>query len=171
MTATAHPRAVQSLRRKLRRLIDLIDRRESVDDTLFEFSNTHQPEELSMTVKVGDVSDVDAITKVLQIYMNSAKNGKGSDMKPAFGDKATIFGYVGSELAFNGPIQSLFDWHDKNGSAKDVQARITNIDVVGTVAHARVEAENWTGYKFTDLFLLIKLDGGWKIINKVFHLH
>jgi len=124
-----------------------------------------------MTVKVGDVSDVDAITKVLQIYMNSAKNGKGSDMKPAFGDKATIFGYVGSELAFNGPIQGLFDWHDKNGSAKDVQARITNIDVVGTVAHARVEAENWTGYKFTDLFLLIKLDGGWKIINKVFHLH
>jgi hypothetical protein len=25
--------------------------------------------------------------------------------------------------------------------------------------------------KFTDLFLLIKLDGQWKIVNKGFHLH
>lgn len=124
-----------------------------------------------MTVKVGDISDIDAISKVLETYMTAAKSGKGADMKRAFADKATIFGYVGGDLAFNGPIQGLYDWHDSNGMAKDVQARITNIDVVGTVANARVEAENWTGYKFTDLFLLIKLEGSWKIINKVFHLH
>ena len=30
-----------------------------------------------MTVKTGDVSELDAITKVLQTYMNAAKNGKG----------------------------------------------------------------------------------------------
>jgi len=124
-----------------------------------------------MTVKVGDVSDLDAISKVLQIYMNAAKSGTGADMKPAFAEQATIFGYVGTELAFHGPIQGLYDWHDKNGKAREIQARIAHIDVVGTVAHARVEAENWTGHKFTDLFLLIKLDGNWKIINKVFHLH
>lgn len=124
-----------------------------------------------MTVSVGSIAEIDAITKVLNIYMNAAKNGRGQDMKPAFADKATIFGYVGDDLAFQGPIQSLFDWHDKNGSATEVEARITNIDVAGTVAHARVEAENWTSYKFTDLFLLIKLDGQWKIVNKVFHLH
>jgi hypothetical protein len=35
----------------------------------------------------------------------------------------------------------------------------------------RVEAENWTGLKFTDMFLLLKLDGRWTIVNKVFHLH
>jgi hypothetical protein len=124
-----------------------------------------------MTMTVGDVSELDAITKVLQIYMNAAKTGTGADMKPAFADQATIFGYVGADLAFQGPIQGLYDWHDKNGKAKDIQGRITHIDVVGTVAHARVEAENWTGHKFTDLFLLIKLDGKWKIVNKVFHLH
>jgi hypothetical protein len=42
---------------------------------------------------------------------------------------------------------------------------------VHSVAHARVEAENWTGLCFTDLFLLLKRDGAWKIQNKVFHLH
>lgn len=124
-----------------------------------------------MSFTVGDITEIDAITQVLQIYMNGAKNGTGKDMQPAFAEQATIFGYVGDELAFQGPIQTFYAWHDKNGSAKEVQARITHIDVVGAVAHARTEAENWTGYKFTDLFLLIKLDGQWKIINKVFHLH
>lgn len=123
------------------------------------------------TQATSDVAEFDAITKVLQTYMGGAKSGKGSDMKPAFADAATIYGYVGADLAFKGPIQSLFDWNDKNGPATDIQARITKIEVVGTVAFARVEAENWTKLKFTDLFLLIKLDGQWKIINKVFHLH
>ena len=48
----------------------------AIDDSSFEHSNIFlTPEELSMTVKVGDVSEVDAITKVLQVYMNAAKNG------------------------------------------------------------------------------------------------
>jgi len=45
------------------------------------------------------------------------------------------------------------------------------IDVVGTVASARVESDNWTGHRFTDFFNLLKVDGEWKIMNKVFHLH
>lgn len=121
--------------------------------------------------KIGDIAEYDAISKVLQIYMAGAKSGRGADMKPAFANEATIYGYVGEDLAFRGPIQSLFDWNDKNGPASGIQARITTIDIVGTVAYARVEAENWTNFKFTDLFLLIKLNNEWKIINKVFHLH
>lgn len=124
-----------------------------------------------MSVKVGDVSDIDEITKVLTVYMNAAKSGTGEQMSAAFHKDATIYGYVGENLAFNGPIKGLYDWHNSNGPAKDIQGRITNIDVVGTVAHARVEAENWTKLKFTDLFLLLKLDGKWIIVNKVFHLH
>lgn len=124
-----------------------------------------------MTAIIGNVSDLDAITEVLSIYMNGARTGSGEDMKPAFAENATIYGYVGDDLAFQGPIESLFEWNDKNGPATDIQGRISNIDVVGTVAHARVEAENWTNLKFTDLFLLIKLNDEWKIINKVFHLH
>jgi hypothetical protein len=36
---------------------------------------------------------------------------------------------------------------------------------------ARVELDNWTGHKFTDMFTLLKTDGQWKIISKVFYLH
>lgn len=120
---------------------------------------------------MGDVSEIDAIEATLGIYLNGAKSGKGAEMKPAFVDNAIIYGYVGDDLAFSGSIQGLFDWNDSNGPATDIEARIAHIDVVGTIAHARVEAENWTGYKFTDMFVLIKLDGTWKITSKVFHLH
>ncbi|ABE48834.1 MULTISPECIES: nuclear transport factor 2 family protein [Methylobacillus] len=123
-----------------------------------------------MSVKVS-VDDIDGITEVLNVYMNAAESGTGEEMSAAFHKDATIFGYVGDKLAFNGPIKDLYDWHNSNGPAKNVQSRITNIDIVGTVAHARVEAENWTNFKFSDLFLLLKLDGKWTIVNKVFHLH
>ena len=116
------------------------------------------------------ISDYDAISKVIQHYINGAISGIGSDMKPAFHDDATIFGFVGPDL-FAGPIQGLYNWNDENGPATGLVSRIVSIDVVDTVASARVESDNWTGHRFTDFFNLLKLDGQWKIMNKVFHLH
>lgn len=116
------------------------------------------------------VNEVDAITKVVQNYLEGARTGKGAAMKPAFHEAATIYGYVGPDL-FGGPIQGLFDWNDKNGPAKDIQSRFSTIDVVGTCASVRVDTDNWTGYRFTDFFNLVKFDGAWKIVSKVFYLH
>ena len=112
-----------------------------------------------------DTNDNDMIEKTVQYYIDGAKSGKGDDMKPAFHADATIFGYVGEDL-FAGPIQGLYDWNDKNGAATELEARIANIDIVGTVATVRLELDNWTGHKFTDLFTLLKVDCDWKIMNK-----
>lgn len=111
-----------------------------------------------------------AITKTLQTYIDGGVSGKGDDMKPAFHEGATIYGYIGDDL-FGGPIQGLFDWNDGNGPAADLKANIANIDIEGTVATARVELNNWTGHNFTDFFTLLKTGGEWKIISKVFYLH
>ncbi len=117
-----------------------------------------------------DVSEHDAIAKTVQHYIDGAKSGRGEDMKPAFHKDATIFGYAGADL-FAGPIQRLFDWNDENGPATELQARIASIDVVDTVATVRLELNNLSGYRYTDLFTMLKVDGEWKIMNKVFHLH
>ena len=123
---------------------------------------------------MGDVSnntsDNEMIEKTVQFYIDGAKSGKGDDMKPAFHKDATIFGYIGDDL-FAGPIQKLFDWNDKNGPATELETRMASIDVVGTVATVRLESDNWTGHKFTDFFTLLKVEGAWKIMNKVFYLH
>lgn len=117
-----------------------------------------------------NVSEYDAIAKTVQHYIDGAKSGRGGDMKPAFHKDATIFGYVGADL-LAGPIQQLFDWNDQNGPATGLQARMASIDIIDTIATVRLELDNWTGHRFTDLFTLLKIDGEWKIINKVFHLH
>ena len=114
--------------------------------------------------------EYDAIDVAIQHYIAGAKSGKSDDMKPAFHKDATIFGYVGAEL-LAGPIELLYAWTDQNGAAPDLQARIASIDVKHTVASVRLELDQWTGHRFTDLFTLLKVDGKWKITNKVFHLH
>ncbi len=116
------------------------------------------------------MSEYDVIAGVVQHYIAGAKSGKGDDMRPAFHEDTTIFGFVGENL-FAGPIRLLFDWNDENGPAPDLKARIASIDLVDTVATVRLELDNWTGHRFTDLFTLLKIDGEWKIMNKVFHLH
>ena len=117
-----------------------------------------------------DVNEYDAIAKTVQHYIDGAKSGRGADMKPAFHKDATIFGYIGPDL-FAGPIQVLFDWNDQNGPATGLQARLASVDVFDTVATVRVECDDWTDVRFTDLFTLLKVDGEWKIMNKVFHMH
>ncbi len=123
-----------------------------------------------MSTATTNVTESDAIAKVLQHYIDGAKSGRGDDMKPAFHQDATIFGYAGDDL-FAGPIQKLFAWSDENGPATELEARIASIDAIGTAATVRLELDNWTGSRYTDLFTLLKVDGEWKIMNKVFHLH
>ncbi len=117
-----------------------------------------------------EVSEYDAIANAIQPYLDGARSGKGDDMRPSFHEDATVFGYVGPDL-FAGPIQQLFAWNDKNGPATELQARIASIDLVGTIATVRLELANWTGFRFTDMFTLLKVDGEWKVMNKVFHTH
>jgi putative lumazine-binding protein len=123
-----------------------------------------------MTTSPTTVSEYDAIARTVQHYVDGGRSGSGDEMKAAFHPDATIFGYAGTEL-FAGPIQKLFDWNDQNGPATELQARLASIDITGTIATVRLELDNWGGRKFTDMFTLLKVDGEWKIINKVFYLH
>jgi Putative lumazine-binding len=123
-----------------------------------------------MSTSPTTVSEYDAIAKTVQRYVDGGKSGRGAEMKAAFHPDATIFGYIGTDL-FAGPIQKLFDWNDQNGPATELQARLASIDITGTIATARLELDNWTGYRFTDMFTLLKVDREWKIISKVFYLH
>src|SRR5882757_3838104 len=116
------------------------------------------------------MTEKNAIAKAVQHYISGAKSGSSAEMRRAFHDDATIFGYEGDSL-FSGLIQLLFDWNDQNGPATELKANIVNIDVAGTIATVRLEIDNWTGTNYTDLFTLLKVDGHWKIVNKVFHIN
>lgn len=123
-----------------------------------------------MTHSPPNLIEHEAIIHVLQKYIDGARSGRGDEMRPAFHPGATIFGYMGDELV-SGPIEHLFEWIDANEPAATLQAQFGHIDVEDTVATVRLELDDWTGYRFTDLFTLVKFEGEWKITNKIFHLH
>ena len=114
--------------------------------------------------------DIDAITSIIQIYVEGGRKGDASIMKRAFRENATIHGHTeGGLLA--GPIQLMFDFINESPPAPDLEAKIVNIDLANTIATARVELTDWLGTRYTDQFTLLKENGGWIITSKVFHAY
>jgi len=117
------------------------------------------------------LDDYKEITKLLtENYIKGAISGNSNDMKSSFHEDATWYGYVGDDL-IEGPIQGLYDWHDNNGAASNLIYSIAAIDIIGNIANVKVELDNWTGFRFTDFLNLLKIDGQWQVMNKVFYLH
>ena len=112
----------------------------------------------------------DQIMQVIEQYLAGGRSGNADAMRPAFHEDATIHGYIDGEL-FGGSIQLLFDWVDGNEGAADIELTDSAVDVANTIATVRLELDNWGGHRFTDQFTLLKVDGQWKIISKVFHTH
>ena len=123
-----------------------------------------------MSDATAQMSERELIERTMDTYVKGAVSGRSDDLRPAFHEGATIYGYIGPDL-FGGPIQGFYDWHDANGPAADLNTRIVAVDIEGTIATVRQELDNWTGHRFTDMFTLLKTDGEWKIISKVFYLH
>lgn len=123
-----------------------------------------------MTRTDTEIDDRRLIGEVMQTYIEGAKTGSNDVLRPIFHDLATICGYVGPDL-FAGPIRMFYDWHEENGPAENVRAGETTIDLEGTAATVRIELLDWTGHRFTDFFTLVKVDGKWQILSKVFYLH
>lgn len=114
------------------------------------------------------IQEYNAISDVLNNYIEGNAKGTSAATRLAFHDKATIFGLDGSDLV--GPeIRKLYDIVDTLGVSPNARAVIARIDVAGTAANARVDSDNVAGYRFTDFFNLVKIDGTWIIVNKVYY--
>lgn len=118
------------------------------------------------------VQDHQAIVKVLEQYNAGGARADSSIMRPAFNAQATIFGIDGDGKLAGGPIEGLFATIDTAfRPSPEAQAAIVRIDIVGTAASARVDTDNISGYRFTDFFNLLKVDGEWTIVSKIYHTH
>ncbi|WPN96562.1 nuclear transport factor 2 family protein [Pseudomonas sp. MUP55] len=117
------------------------------------------------------VQEYNAIVAVLSKYNEGGVKADSALMKPAFNEQATIFGLDGGNLV-GGPIQNLYDVIDNAfRPSPEATAAIVRIDIVGSAASARVDTDNISGFRFTDFFNLLKVDGEWTIVSKIYHTH
>ncbi len=118
----------------------------------------------------GNQKDIEAISSVIQTYVEGGRKGDASIMKPSFRKNAIIHGHTDGGL-LAGPIQIMFDFITESPPAPNLEAKIVNIDLANTIATARVELTDWLSTHYTDQFTLLKENGTWTITSKVFHAY
>ena len=118
------------------------------------------------------VHDYQAISDVLNQYLEGCKQAQSIIMKPAFHPQATMYSAGPDGKLSGGPIPILFEGIDKDfRPSPEATAAITRIEIVGTTASARIDANDMSGISFTDFFHLLKIDGQWTVISKIFYTH
>ncbi|TKH03462.1 nuclear transport factor 2 family protein [Peribacillus simplex] len=118
------------------------------------------------------IKDYDEIIEVVNKYIEGLVSGKKEVVKPAFHEDATMYGYNSRDGFLGGSIRNLWDFMDKSGPAENLKSRVDILDVEGTIASVRISLENDAyGDSYTDFQQLLKIDGDWKIISKLFYLH
>ena len=103
-----------------------------------------------------------AIAETLQRYIDGARTGEVALLRSAFMSAARVSGsYGGKPVSWTLP--EFCDAVAKGGAAPGLQARV--------VSMARLEALDWRGTRYTDFFVLVRSDEGWRIDSKVFCAH
>ena len=117
--------------------------------------------------------DFAAIMEALEKYNEGAAAANSSVMRPSFHAKATIYSVdEKSDLSGGSVEEFLFNPVDNDlPQSPNAVATVSKIDIVGCVASARIDTENLAGMKFTDFMQLVKTNGRWQVISKVFHGH
>ncbi len=107
-------------------------------------------------------------------YIAGARAGDEELMRPAFHPEATISGYC-QGVEYSGSIEHVFAWITANGPAPNIEPRFARIEIIETIALVHLEVRRWSGKlagansRASDVFTLLKQNGGWKITHKLFH--
>ena len=118
------------------------------------------------------VQEYQAIVAVLNKYNDGCKQAKSSIMKPVFSEQATIFSVDAKGKLTGGAIQGLFEGIDSSfRPSPEAQGVIARVDIVGNAASARIDANDVSGFSFTDFFHLLKVEGKWIVVSKIYHTH
>ena len=116
------------------------------------------------------IDDYDAIAAVVQLYFDGMADGDRAKLEQAFHADARMFGAIRGARVDMG-MEPFFKMSVKSpmNKAGTYRARILSVDQVGDVAVAAVAEDGcWGGVSFVDYLSLARIDGGWKIVNKVF---
>lgn len=124
---------------------------------------------MSKNVKSVPTRDYEAVIAVAQKYVDGLRVGSAESVAQAFHKDAVMYGFTNGEL-LGGPISNLFDFVKQNGKAPEITTRLDVLAITPTTAVVRVDMEkDAIGADYNDYLTLIKIDGEWKVIAKVYH--
>lgn len=126
----------------------------------------------SKNVKTVPTSDYIAVVSVVENYVAGLKVGDIKQVAKSFHPDATMYGFNTDGSLLGGPISNLWTFMETHGPAPKIIARNDIISITPTTAVVKVDMEgDAAGKDYTDNHTLLKQDGKWLIIAKVFHMY
>lgn len=115
------------------------------------------------------ISEYKAVEEAAMKFVRSVAEGDSQYAKELFIDEAVLFGYLNGELE-HGSIQQFYHNVDTTPGNPKFHARVDVLLVEETLAVARVLEEGWgSRIDFTDVLLLMKMNGQWKCVAKAYN--
>lgn len=115
------------------------------------------------------IEEYKAVEEAAAKFVRSVAEGDSRYARELFIDEAVLFGYLDGKLE-HGSIEQFYRNVDSVGGDAGFRARIDVVDIEETVAVVRVLEEQWGGrIDFTDYLLMMKMDGRWRCVAKVYN--
>ena len=104
----------------------------------------------------------------LENYINAHATGNPDYIRKAFFPEAKIMAYRDGKL-INLSVEEFASRFSGKPAADEAQRkrRIVSLDVVGDAAYAKIDLD-YPKVHFVDYMTLLKVDGAWKIMSKVY---
>ena len=121
-----------------------------------------------------DQTEINQVKNTVEKYIEGSRKGNLALLKEIFHENATMSGYMLGELQIGTPepfFEAVANNPAPEQSGEDYKAEIKSVMVSGQIASAELEESGFLGLSFTDYFQLIKTEGNWLILNKMFTTH
>jgi len=126
---------------------------------------------MASNLNINAVGDYDAVVATVEKYISGLQSASVDGLEQAFHFDAVMYGFLPDGL-LGGTINNLYTVVAQSGSSPNMTSRVDVLDMTPTIAVARVTMEHVTvDDAYTDFHCLIKIDGAWRIVAKVFHLY
>ncbi|MEM1337522.1 MAG: nuclear transport factor 2 family protein [Bacteroidota bacterium] len=116
---------------------------------------------------VAQESDYTAVEKTVFYYLNGGTNNDFETLKKAFHPEATMQFIRGENYVAVNALE-FFEKGIKPGPKQNRSTVVEQINVAGNAASARLRID-YPSFYFIDYMNLLKINGEWKIVNKIFH--
>ena len=117
----------------------------------------------------GSIKEYQAVEEAAMKFVKSVAEGNSKYARELFTDEAVLFGYLDGKLE-HGSIEQLYHNVDTVAGGENFKAHVDVLFVEESLAAVRVLEEGWGGrIDFTDVLLLLKMNGEWKCIAKAYN--
>ncbi len=119
--------------------------------------------------KLVPANEFKAVTGIVARYIEALRAGNVDILSESFHKNSMTYGTVDGKL-MGGDLDATVDFIRKHGQSPEIEAHVDVLDITPTSAVVRVVSEkDAVDSDVIEFLTLIKIDGRWTIIAKVFH--